>query len=353
MISQNAAPLPARGRDGNLEAGWQRELAEAVRDPAQLCRMLGLKPPATVDCQGFALRVPRPFIARMRYGDPDDPLLRQVWPGPDEAVERPDFCADPLRERDSTPTPGMLHKYKGRVLWVVSAACAVHCRYCFRRHFPYQEHAVGRAGRAALLDYLRADPSLHEVILSGGDPLSAPDHYLAELVGELTALGQLRRLRIHTRMPVALPSRVDAAMLAWLGGLRQPSARRGGGFGMQAVVVVHANHANELDADVAEACARMREAGAVLLNQTVLLRGVNDTVDAQCALSERLFEIGVLPYYLHCLDKVRGAERFDINQRQARRLFAELLAELPGYLVPKLVVERPGARSKWPLAPLP
>ena len=346
MIRQNAAAALVPGRGGPVR--WQRELAEAVRDPAELCALLGLSAPATSDCHGFALRVPRPFIARMRYGDADDPLLRQVWPAPDEAARRSGFCADPLGERSSAPAPGMLHKYRGRVLWVVSGACAVHCRYCFRRHFPYREHASGRAGRRALLDYLRADPSIDEVILSGGDPLSAPDGYLAELVGELRSLGQLRRVRIHTRMPIVLPSRVDDAMLAWLASIA--GARRG--RGMHAVVVVHANHANELDDAVASACARMRDAGAVLLNQAVLLRGVNETVAAQCALSERLFEIGALPYYLHCLDKVRGAAHFEVGRREARRLLAGLLAGLPGYLVPKLVVERPGERSKLPLAPL-
>ncbi len=339
IISQNAArPLPAVALD---RPRWQRELADAVRDPAELCAMLDLPRPAAVDCHGFALRVPRPFVARMRVGDPDDPLLRQVWPASAEADAPAGFCADPLAERAAAPAPGMLHKYHGRVLWMVSAACAVHCRYCFRRHFPYGEHTAGRAGRPALLDYLRADPSISEVILSGGDPLSAPDAYLAELVAELGALRQLRRLRIHTRLPVVLPSRVSAEMLGWLGASRLP-----------AIVVLHANHANELDAEVAAACARMRDAGATLLNQAVLLRGVNDALAAQCALSERLFEIGVLPYYLHCLDKVSGAAHFEVARPRARRLFAELLAELPGYLVPRLVVERPGARSKLPLAPL-
>ena len=235
--------------------------------------------------------------------------------------------------------PGLLTKYQGRALLVATGACAVHCRYCFRRHFPYADANPRADGWRAALAAIAADPTIDEVILSGGDPLSLSDTRLSELVAALAALPQLKRLRIHTRQPVVLPERVDAALLAWLAPLR-----------LQKVVVLHVNHAQELDASVADACAKLRDAGATLLNQSVLLRGVNDSVDALAALSERLFALGVLPYYLHQLDRVQGAAHFEVNDRTALALHAALTARLPGYLVPRLVREVAGAPAKQPIA---
>ncbi len=321
---------------------WQRALQEALRDPAELLRLLELDPAllpgARRAAQAFPLRVPRGFVARMRRGDPADPLLRQVLPLGEELAPAPQFGPDPLGELAAQVVPGVLHKYAGRALLITTGACAVHCRYCFRRHFPYGEAnpAPGQWERA--LDYLAADASLSEVILSGGDPLALPDARLAELARRLAAIPHLRRLRVHTRLPVVLPERVDAALLDWLCGTR-----------LQPVLVLHANHANEIDATMAAALQPLRARGVPLLNQAVLLRGVNDSAAALAALSEALFAAGVLPYYLHLLDRVAGAAHFDVPEAEARRLMEALRAALPGYLVPRLVREVAGASSKLPL----
>ncbi len=325
-----------------LPPAWQAQLAGAIRDPAELCRRLGLDPawrPGAEAGHGlFEVRVPEAFLARMRPGDPTDPLLRQVLPLGEELLPTPGYVADPLEEAAHTPARGLIHKYRGRVLLITSPACAVNCRYCFRRHFPYAENAPSRAQWESSLDHLRRDPTIVEAILSGGDPLAASDRQLAWLVERLAAIPHLRRLRIHTRLPVVIPDRIDAALLDWLGATR-----------LQKVVVLHINHANEIDQAVVDACARLRAAGVTLLNQSVLLRGVNDSVDALAALSERLFEAGVLPYYLHVLDPVAGAAHFDVPDEEARELVAGLREVLPGFLMPRLVREIPGEGSKTPL----
>jgi len=274
----------------------------------------------------------------MGPGDPTDPLLRQVLPLGEEALPAPGYVTDPLQEAEHTPARGLIHKYAGRVLLITSPACAVNCRYCFRRHFPYGDNSPSRAQWEASLEHLRTDPSITEAILSGGDPLAASDRQLAWLVERLEAIPHLRRLRIHTRLPVVIPDRIDAALLDWLGKSR-----------LQKVVVLHINHAQEIDPAVVDACARLKTAGVTLLNQSVLLRGVNDSVDALAALSERLFEAGVLPYYLHVLDPVAGAAHFDVPDGQARELVAGLREVLPGFLMPRLVREVPGEGSKTPL----
>jgi EF-P beta-lysylation protein EpmB len=271
----------------------------------------------------------------MRPGDPADPLLRQVLPLEEEELPAAGYTADPLGELAAPPVAGVLHKYRGRALVVATGACAVHCRYCFRRHFPYAEHSGQAAGWREVVDRIAGDPGISEVILSGGDPLSLPDERLAELAGALAALPQLRRLRLHTRLPIVLPERVDHALVAWLGALDLPVA-----------VVVHANHAQELDADVRRALAALQATGALLLNQSVLLAGVNDSVDALGDLCEALFDAGVLPYYLHLLDPVAGAAHFAVDEAVAVEIMRELAARLPGYLVPRLVHEVPGAPSK-------
>ena len=298
--------------------------------------------PADAAARDFPLRVPRGFVARMRRGDPADPLLLQVLPTAAELVAAPGYTADPLVEVDesaaASPVPGVLHKYRGRALLLVTGACGVHCRYCFRRHFPYGEHAPRGDGWERALEWLAANPAVEEVILSGGDPLAVSDEKLAWLVEALDAIPHLRRLRVHTRMPVVLPERVDDALVAWLGGSR-----------LSTVVVLHANHAQEIDGTVSAAIARLRAAGAAVLNQAVLLAGVNDSVAAQCELSRALFDAGALPYYLHLLDRVAGAAHFEVPEARARELLHGVMAELPGYLVPRLVREVPGAPFKVPL----
>jgi EF-P beta-lysylation protein EpmB len=318
---------------------WQSALARAITDPAELLAAVGLGeewlPAATAAARLFPLRVPRGFVARMRPHDPRDPLLRQVLPLAEECLAVEGFGEDPVGDLYAMVVPGVLHKYHGRVLLTATGACAVHCRYCFRRHFRYAEaNPVVDQWRQAL-DYIAGDVSITEVILSGGDPLSLSDRRLADLALRLDAIPHLRRLRLHTRVPIVLPERVNDELRDWLGATRLKTA-----------VVVHANHANEIDASVITALAGLKASGAELLNQSVLLRGVNDSTEALVALSEKLFEAGVLPYYLHMLDKTQGAAHFEVEETAARRLMAELNRQLPGYLVPRLVREIPGAPGK-------
>jgi EF-P beta-lysylation protein EpmB len=282
--------------------------------------------------------VPRGFVARMRRGDADDPLLLQVLPRAAELRDVPGFTRDAVGDLDARAGRGVLHKYRGRALLVATGSCAVHCRYCFRRHFPYGDETAAANRWHDAIAALGADPSIEEAILSGGDPLSLSTPKLAELTDALAAIPHLKRLRIHTRLPVVLPERIDDDLLRWLAAL--PFGR---------VVVIHANHANELDASVAHACAKLAAAGATLLNQSVLLRGINDDAGVLAALSERLFECGVLPYYLHQLDRVAGTAHFEVDDARARALAEALAARLPGYLVPRLVREVAGAASKTPV----
>ena len=323
---------------------WRKSLAEAVRDPAELLRLLALDPAllpaARRAAERFPLRVPRGFVARMRPGDPDDPLLRQILPLAEELEPRPGFGADPVGDLAALAPGGLVRKYHGRSLLVTTGACAVHCRYCFRRDFPYAQAAAPGAGWSTALEALEADPSVQELILSGGDPLTLPDRRLAALARAAGRVAHLRRLRVHSRTPVVLPERVDDSLLYWLAASPLP-----------VVMVIHANHAQELDAAVASAMGRLAGTGVTLLNQAVLLRGVNDTWQAQVELSERLFELGVLPYYLHLLDPVAGAGHFDVPEAEARRLLAEAGARLPGYLLPRLAREVPGETQKRTLAP--
>ena len=271
----------------------------------------------------------------MRAGDRADPLLRQVLPLDAEDQLNPGFGTDPVGDLAALAGPGVLHKYQGRALVITTGACAIHCRYCFRRHFPYADAQGRGADWTPVLDYLARDDSIEEVILSGGDPLALSDSRLAVLAEGLDRIAHLQRLRIHTRLPIVLPERVDAALLAWLGATR-----------LKPVMVLHANHAREFDTSVDSALARLRATGVCLLNQSVLLRGVNDSVAALRALSERLFRAGVLPYYLHLLDRVQGAAHFEVAEAQARVLLLELAAQLPGYLLPRLVREQAGAAAK-------
>lgn len=321
---------------------WQAELADAVRDPVELLQLLGLPQemlPGMRPAHGqFPLRVPRAFIARMRKGDPHDPLLRQVLPLGVELNAAPGFLDDPVGDLAAMAAPGLLHKYHGRALLVTTGACAIHCRYCFRRHYPYSDGTAAAERLDAALAHLSHDTGINEVILSGGDPLSLSDQRLAPLVQQLDTIPHLKRLRIHTRLPIVLPARVDDALLEWLSHTR-----------LRPVVVVHVNHPNEIDPAVRHALQRLAEAGATLLNQAVLLRGVNDNVDILTGLCEMLFEAGVMPYYVHLLDKVRGAAHFEVDERTARELHAALWRRLPGYLVPRLVREEPGAPGKIPL----
>ena len=322
---------------------WKRQWRDAIRDPHELIALLGLKgriPGLSAEaCEQFPLRVPRGFVARMGLGDPHDPLLRQVLPLDDELRPMPGFDLDAVGDAAAKTATGVIHKYLGRALLIATGSCAVHCRYCFRRHFPYVDETAAAGQWRQAVDAVRADSSIEEVILSGGDPLSLATPKLAELTVQLAAIKHLRRLRIHTRLPVVLPERIDIELTDWLRTLPWPTA-----------IVIHANHANEFDASVDAALARLRDAGIALLNQAVLLRGVNDSVEALAALSERSFAAGVLPYYLHQLDRVAGAAHFEVSDEHAVALHAALMARLSGYLVPKLVREVAGDPGKRPLS---
>ena len=346
MISRTAhrgpsPPIPTASKAPKA-APWQREMAAAVRSLGELLELLDLDPEAvgasTEAGLDFPLRVPRGFVDRMTPGDPDDPLLLQVLPRKEETVEQAGWGDDPLDEASQSPVPGLLQKYTGRALVVLTGACAIHCRYCFRRHFPYAEHATGGAAWQRILEALAADPTLEEVLLSGGDPLSLADPVLARRVADLESIPHLRRLRIHTRQPIVLPSRVDDSLLAWLTTTR-----------LQPVVVLHCNHPREIDDSVRTALGRLRDAAIPVFNQSVLLRGVNDHVSVLCDLSKTLFESGVMPYYLHSMDRVRGAGHFEVETSTGKRLVEDVLGRLPGYLVPRFVKEVPGALSKTPV----
>ena len=324
---------------------WQQELAEAITTPGELAAALGLARETLQGAQAadhrFHVRIPRSFVARMRTGDPHDPLLRQVLPTAEELADEPAYVDDPVGERTALRAPALLQKYRGRALLITTGACAVHCRYCFRREFPYAEQHGGEATRfgEALAEIAR-DDSLEEIILSGGDPLSLSNARLESLTRALAAIPHLRRIRVHTRQPVVLPSRVDEGLLRWLRACTLPM-----------VFVLHINHPNELDAELTSACARLRATGITLLNQSVLLAGVNDDVEVLSHLSQRLFDAGVLPYYLHALDRVRGAAHFAVAEQRAQSLAGQLAARLPGYLVPRLVREVAGASAKVTLPP--
>lgn len=324
---------------------WQQQLSQVVTSVDELWQLLELPAEALTGAlqaaRQFPLRVPRAFVAKIRKRDINDPLLRQIVPLGSELLPPPDFVSDPLAERSSNPHQGLLHKYQSRVLVIAGSACAVHCRYCFRRHFPYQDNQLSQTQFDALLDYLRQHPEVNEVILSGGDPLVTSNARLQRWVEALESLPQLTRLRLHTRTPVVVPERIDNGLLQLLKNTR-----------LKTIMVLHCNHANELDTNFDNAMAHLKDASVTLLNQAVLLRGVNDSLDAQVDLSERLFDAGLLPYYLHLLDKVAGAQEFAITDAEAFELYRQMAARLPGFLLPRLTREVPGAPAKQVLAPV-
>jgi EF-P beta-lysylation protein EpmB len=321
---------------------WTDDLARAIRDPDVLLTRLGLpdslRGTARSAARSFPLMVPESYLARIEPGSPKDPLLLQVLPIAEEERPLPGFVHDPLNEAGARVVPGLLQKYEGRALLIAAASCPVHCRYCFRRHYPYAEDVAGLPSWGAALDAIAGDAQLREVLLSGGDPLMLPDARLAALCGELDAIPHLKRLRIHTRMPVVLPSRVTRELLELLGALR-----------LRPIVVLHANHPRELTADAAAAVRRLAGAGT-LLNQAVLLAGVNDDAETQLALCERLLDLGALPYYLHQLDAVAGAAHFAVPEERGVQIAEALRRCLPGYAVPRFVREEPGRPYKVPLA---
>lgn len=336
MITEN----PPAGQSQAEVDTWQRELQQAIHDPHTLFEMLDLPQDVLPDlintATPFRLRVPRGYVAKMHRKDMNDPLLRQVLPLNLETQIIHGFTADPLAEQAAERIPGMLHKYHGRILLVTTGACAIHCRYCFRQHFPYQ--GAQPLVDPTVLTLLREDKAIHEVILSGGDPLMFNDEKLGTFIHYLDAIPHLKRLRIHTRLPIVLPSRITPTFVNLLNHTR-----------LQTVIVVHANHPREIDAEIGQGLQQLVAAGVTLLNQAVLLRGVNDDVTTLVQLSETLFAVRVMPYYLNLLDRVRGAAHFEVPLAEARALVQQLRSQLSGYLVPQLVREVIGGAYKQPV----
>jgi len=323
----------------SITPDWKQQLSQAVSSIDQLLNLLKLNPDqlgiSHSAAAQFALKVPHSFIARMRPGDPRDPLLLQVLPLAAEMVETQGYNHDPLHESQHNPVAGIVHKYANRLLLIISPVCAINCRYCFRRHFPYAENRQSKEQWQSALDYIRNDTTINEVIFSGGDPLTANDQFLAWLCEQIADIAHIKRLRIHTRLPVVIPARIDQRFLHWATATR-----------LKTIVVLHISHANEIDAELATAIRKMVDAGIQVFNQTVLLRGINDSATILAQLSEALFDCGVVPYYLHLCDPVAGAQHFDLEEDIARHIYAQLQALLPGFLLPKLVREIPGKKSK-------
>lgn len=318
------------------------QLADVLTDPDELLRLLNIDADENLLAgreakRLFALRVPRAFVARMEKGNPNDPLLRQVLTSQEEFIAAPGFSTDPLEEQHSV-VPGLLHKYRNRALLLVKGGCAVNCRYCFRRHFPYADNQGNKRNWQAALDYISAHPELDEIIFSGGDPLMAKDNELDWLLTQLESISHIKRLRIHSRLPIVIPARITETLVT-----------RFERSSLQILLVNHINHANEIDAEFRAAMANLRRVGVTLLNQSVLLRGVNDNAHTLADLSNALFDAGVMPYYLHVLDKVQGAAHFLVSDEQAREIMRELLTLVSGYMVPKLAREIGGEPSKTPL----
>ena len=340
LASQAEAARPSSAVD---YPNWQAILADPVTEAAELCRLVGVAPPDAVAAgqveRGFPLLVPRTYLTRIGPGDPHDPLLLQVLPRKEEREQPAGFTTDPVGEAHTARTCGLLRKYQGRALMVATPDCGVHCRFCFRRHFPYPKLLKPPSRWEPALDEIARDPSIREVILSGGDPLTLDDGLLARLAQRLAEIPHVHRLRVHTRVPIVIPQRVTGELLAWLRGTRLTS-----------IVVVHVNHPAEIDDQVAAALGRLVDAGVPVLSQSVLLRGVNDRVDVLARLYERLVDLRVMPYYLHQLDRVAGAAHFEVPESTGVELLTNLRARLPGYAVPRYVRERPGERCKLVLA---
>ncbi|GGE56793.1 EF-P beta-lysylation protein EpmB [Streptosporangium jomthongense] len=342
MIQRTPASIEVR-LSGDDNRNWQQLLSDSITCPEELLTRLGL--PAARWLTGaraghrlFPVRVPEPFLARMEYGNPADPLLRQVLPVDLESNTAKGFVTDPLQEDSAIQTTGLIRKYRSRALLMVTGQCAINCRYCFRRHFPYDEQRLSPADRRKVLDTLSESPELNEVIFSGGDPLAVNDQLLSQWSSAISSIPHIRRIRLHTRLPVVIPQRVCDALLKWIS--ETPA---------QVVMVLHINHPAEIDLPTRRALGYLRSAGVTLLNQSVILRGVNDDADVLEELSEVMFDAGVLPYYLHAFDPVAGAQHFDVTDEEARLLVRELLTRLPGFLVPRLVREVPGEPAKTPI----
>ncbi|HIQ34793.1 MULTISPECIES: EF-P beta-lysylation protein EpmB [Acinetobacter] len=325
------------------EQNWQSQLSDLITDPLELLNLLELSTDqllsgAILASEQFKLRVPRAFVGKMNIRDPLDPLLLQVLPHHLELEDYPEFVTDPLGEEAANQMAGVLHKYQSRFLLTLTGACAIHCRYCFRRHFPYQENLPKNDDWENIKQYIEQNPHINEVILSGGDPLTLNNRKIALWLERLASLPEIKILRIHSRVPIVIPNRIDDELISILKNSR-----------LRIVVVVHSNHAAELDDFTCSKLLQLSLHHITVLNQAVLLKGVNDSAETLNELSLRLFDARVMPYYLHVLDKVKGAQHFDLDSSKIDQIYSDVLASLPGYLVPKLVREIAGEKNKTPL----
>ncbi len=336
-MKNSATIIPVSSDDCQVNS-WKSQLKSAFSRPESLLEYLQLKPNDyrhIIDSTPhFALRVPRAFADKMQPGDINDPLLQQVLSVQQENLSVKGFVSDPLQEQENHQ-PGLLHKYHGRVLLLLTGSCAVNCRYCFRRHFPYQTSSKESDNLQANLDYIATHVEISEVILSGGDPLLLSDSKLSKLISQLDAIPHLRHLRIHSRLPIVIPDRLTEQLSRLLNSSR-----------LTTTLVIHANHANEIDLKTGRLLQQLVQSGTNVLNQSVLLKGINDSVSVLSDLSRQLSHYQILPYYLHLLDPVEGAAHFDCNKTQARQIMQELRAQLPGYLVPRLAMEEPNQPYK-------
>ena len=323
------------------ENSWQKDLRQVITDPEKLLNLLNINADDYLQHfkarKLFPVRVPLPFIKRMEKGNFNDPLLKQVMPLSNEFIATTGYITDPLEEHD-TVAEGLLHKYKNRVLMIVKSGCAVNCRYCFRRHFPYQDNSPNKKRWQDALNYITEQKSISEVIFSGGDPLMASDEHLAWLIKQIELIPHVKRLRIHTRLPLVIPNRITSDLVSLLSNTT-----------LKPTMVFHINHANEIDEAFANAIEPLRDARIPLFNQSVLLKGVNDNAETLISLSEKVFDIGIIPYYLHLFDPVQGAAHFDVSEAKAKNIANEMLASLPGFLMPKLVREIAGQTNKTPI----
>ena len=317
---------------------WQLELKNAVTNYSELFKLLDFEGQVLskqIIDQKFPLLVTRSFIKRMRHNDMNDPLLLQILPSLEETTIVNNYLDDPLKEKNFNIMSGLIHKYSGRVLILGSKSCAINCRYCFRKHFPYNSNIASGINLVNIINYIQADNSIEEVILSGGDPLLAPNNYFKKLLDQLNLIKHVNTIRIHSRIPIVLPSRLEQEFIDILLSYR-----------FNIVLVTHSNHPNEINQEVADAFKILNNTRITLLNQSVLLKNINDNADVLANLSRKLFTIGVLPYYLHMLDKVNGAVHFEVALEHAKKIFSNLSTKLPGYLLPRLAVEQSGAKSK-------
>lgn len=339
-VSESSVQLTENKTLENSDAtSWQSLLKQSHIDAKALLSQLDLPESLLAGIEVghslFSLRVPQPYLDRIEKGNPSDPLLRQILPIAEEANLQPGYVTDPLEEKNSNPIPGLIHKYKSRVLLMGSGACAINCRYCFRRHFPYEDNGLSSERMDQIVGYLNQHPEINEVILSGGDPLATPDKRLQLLADKLASVSHLKRLRIHSRLPVVIPQRITDDLVDILASSR-----------LKVIWVLHINHAQEIDTNLIDAVAKLTQKQMIVLNQSVILRGVNNSVKALSNLSERLFDADILPYYLHAFDPIQGASHFDVTDDDVIKLWQSLQKELPGFLLPRLVREIPNRPSK-------